>query len=82
MRAACDIRALKKIDVFDGKRNGRLTLWQVNCEMYDLYITKVISGNVWVDASLRCDDHELLERNLRVLREEARSVRIIRPFKP
>ncbi len=78
MRPAGRIRSVRKIGSFDGKQNGRLVLWLVHGDQYDVYITKVISGNAWVDLSLRCDDPKLLKQYLGVLKEEARSVQIIR----
>jgi hypothetical protein len=66
------------MESFDGKQNGRLTLWRVHGDMYDLDITEVISGKVWVDLSLRCDDPKLLKQYLELLKEKACSVRIIR----
>ncbi|MGH8094088.1 MAG: hypothetical protein ACREIF_11545 [Chthoniobacterales bacterium] len=81
METAAPISSIKRVEYFDGKHNGRLALWRAHNRQYDVYVTIVVSGNVWVDLCLRCDDPKLLKTYLKLLKDEARSVRITRDVK-
>ena len=71
---------VRKIETFDGKQNGKLTLWRLR-KSYDTYDVIMTSGPCWAELWLRCDDSKLLKQCLNVLKGEARTLRIVRPNK-
>ena len=78
LRESSPIKSIKKVGSFDGKQNGRLNLWHLDGDSYDVYVVLIVDGHVSVELSLRCDDPKLLKRYLSVLKDEARSVHILR----
>ena len=78
LRESDTIKSIKKIESFDAKPNGMLKLWHLHADSYDMYVVLIVEGHVIVEVNLRCDDHALIKPYLKVLKEEARSVRIIR----
>ena len=78
LRESSPIRSIKKVGSFSGKPNGKLKLWRLHADSYDMYVVLIVDGHVNVEVNLRCDDRKLLQQCLKVLKEEARSVRIIR----
>src|SRR5215469_4636380 len=78
LRESDTIKSIKKIGSFDGKPNGLLNLWRLHANSYDMYVALIVDGHVIVEVNLRCDDHALVKPYLEVLKDEARSVRIIR----
>jgi hypothetical protein len=78
LRESSHIKSIEKVASFDGGQNGRLNLWHLDGDSYDVYIILIVDDHVTVELNLRCDDPKVVKQYLKVLKEEARSIQIIR----